>query len=377
MKKLDRFIIMSFGVPFLATLGIVVFILAMQFLWLYIDELVGKGLGFKVILEFMMWGSCQVLPLAIPLATLLSSMMALGDMGEKFELTAIKASGISLTRVLAPMTIICLLICVGAFYVGDRLVPYAINQIYTMRDDIRRTKSEIKIPTGIFYDGIDGYILRVERRNKETGMMYNIQVYDHSSSKGNTRITVADSGIIKMSKVKDYLTFSMYDGVSYQEENTRKYKDTTLTLQRVAFARQEMVISLENYSYHQSDSARYGEQVRSMNLKSIHNGRDSLETLVYNGTRRHVDERKTKGLRKRNFRRQAICHYRQQPGHGVVQLYPPYLPYQRRNLEEVRPGSGLPAALLHRCPGGCHPQEGRSRRSGHYFHAVLRPVLGH
>jgi len=105
MKKLDQFIIKSFGVPFLATLGIVVFILAMQFLWVYIDELVGKGLEFKVILEFMMWGSCQVLPLAIPLATLLSAMMTLGDMGEKFELTAIKASGISLTRVLAPMTI--------------------------------------------------------------------------------------------------------------------------------------------------------------------------------------------------------------------------------------------------------------------------------
>ena len=290
MKKLDKFIIKSFGVPFLATLGIVVFILAMQFLWVYIDELVGKGLEFKVILEFMMWGSCQVLPLAIPLATLLSSMMALGDMGEKFELTAIKASGISLTRVLAPMTAISLLICVGAFFVGDRLVPYSINQIYTMRDDIRRTKSEIKIPTGIFYDGIEGYILRVERRDKETGMMYNIQVYDHSASKGNTRITVADSGIIKMSKVKDYLTFTMYDGISYQEENTRKYKDTTLTLQRVAFSRQEMVISLENYAYHQSDSARYGEQVRSMNLKSLHNGRDSLQTLVDDGTRRHVEE---------------------------------------------------------------------------------------
>ena len=289
MKKLDQFIIKSFGVPFLATLGIVVFILAMQFLWLYIDELVGKGLEFKVILEFMMWGSCQVLPLAIPLATLLSSMMALGDMGEKFELTAIRASGISLTRVLAPMTLICLLICVGAFYVGDRLVPYSINQIYTMRDDIRRTKSEIKIPTGIFYDGIEGYILRVERRNKETGMMYNIQVYDHSASKGNTRITVADSGIIRMSKVKDYLTFTMYDGVSYQEENVRKYRDTTLSLQRVAFSREEMVISLENYAYHQSDSARYGEQVRSMNLKSLHNGRDSLQTLVDNGTHRHVE----------------------------------------------------------------------------------------
>ena len=133
MKRLDRFILKSFVGPFLAVLGIIVFILVMQFLWLYIDELVGKGLEFKVILEFLMWGSCQVLPLAIPLATLLSSMMTLGDMGEKFELTAIKASGISLTRVLIPMTLVSILISIGAFYIGDRLVPYSINQIYTMR----------------------------------------------------------------------------------------------------------------------------------------------------------------------------------------------------------------------------------------------------
>ena len=145
MKKLDQFLLKSFVGPFLSVLGIVTFILVMQFLWLYIDELVGKGLEFKVILEFLMWGSCQTLPLAIPLATLLSSMMTLGEMGEKFELTAIKASGISLTRVLLPMIIVSILVSIGAFYVGDRLVPYSINQIYPMRDDIGRTKSEIKI----------------------------------------------------------------------------------------------------------------------------------------------------------------------------------------------------------------------------------------
>ena len=290
MKKLDQFIVKSFLGPFLAILAIVTFILVMQFLWVYIDELVGKGLEFKVILEFLMWGSGTVLPLAIPLATLLSAMMTLGDMGEKFELTAMKASGISLARVLVPMSIIACIISVVAFYVGDRLVPYSINQIYTMRDDIGRTKSEIKIPTGTFYDGIEGYILRVDSRNKESGMMYNIQVYDHSTAKGNTRITVADSGLIKMSKAKDYLTFSLYDGVSYQEDNVRKYKDTTLALQRVAFKREEMVIPLENYAFHHSDSARYGEQVRSMNLKALHHGHDSLQTLADDGTANHVAE---------------------------------------------------------------------------------------
>ena len=274
----------------------------MQFLWLYIDELVGKGLEFKVILEFLMWGSCQVLPLSIPLATLLSSMMTLGDMGEKFELTAIKASGISLTRVLIPMTAVSILISIGAFYIGDRLVPYSINQIYTMRDDIGRTKSEIKIPTGTFYDGIDGYILRVEKRDRQTGMMYGIQVYDHTTTRGNTRITMADSGIIKMSKAKDYLTFQLFNGVNYQEENKRHYQDTALALRRIRFSNQEMVIPLENYAFKQSDSARYGEQVRSMNLTNLRFGHDSLTSLVNQGTQRHVDE----------FRRQLQVGYKDQ-----------------------------------------------------------------
>ena len=302
MKKLDQYLVKSFVGPFFAILAIVVFILVMQFLWVYIDELVGKGLEFKVILEFLMWGSGTVLPLAIPLATLLSSMMTLGDMGEKFELTAMKASGISLARVLLPMTIVCAGICVVAFFVGDRLVPYSINQIYTMRDDIGRTKSEIKIPTGTFYDGIEGYILRIDSRDKKTGMMHGIQVYDHSAGRGNTRLTVADSGIIRMSKAKDYLTFSLYNGVNYQEENTRKYRDTTLALQRIAFQTQELVIPLENYAYHQSDSARYGEQVRSMNLKSLRHGHDSLQALVDKGTQRHVED----------FLRQNILERRKQ-----------------------------------------------------------------
>ena len=289
MKKLDQFILKAFVGQFFAILAIVTFILVMQFLWLYIDELVGKGLELKVILEFLMWGGFQTLPLAIPLATLLSSMMTLGDMGEHFELTAMKASGISLARVLVPMTVIAILVSVGAFFVGDRLVPYSINQIFTMRDDIGRTKSEIKIPSGTFYDGIDGYILRVDSRDKKTGMMHNIQVYDHTSGTGNLRITVADSGLLKMSKSKDYLTFMLYDGTNYREENRRKYRDTSLVLQRVRFHSQELVIPLENYAYKQSDSARYGEQRKSMNLKQLRHDHDSLVNLVEQGTQKHVE----------------------------------------------------------------------------------------
>ena len=276
MKKLDLFILKSFIGPFFAILAITIFILVMQFLWLYIDELVGKGLELKVILEFLMWGSCQVLPLALPLATLLASMMTFGDMGEHYELTAMNSAGVSLARILLPATVASAIIAVAAFYIGDRLVPYSINQIYTMRDDIGRTKSEIKIPVGTFYDGIEGYILRIDDRDKDSGMMYGVMVYDHTTERGNLRLTVADSGLMKMSKAKDYLTFQLFDGTNYQETNTRKYRDTTLALQRIHFARQEMVIPLENYSFQHSDSARYGEQVRSMSIENLRHGRDSL-----------------------------------------------------------------------------------------------------
>ena len=138
MKKLDLFILKSFIGPFFAILAITIFILVMQFLWLYIDELVGKGLELKVILEFLLWGSCQVLPLALPLATLLASMMTFGDMGEHYELTAMNSAGISLARILLPATVASAIIAVGAFFIGDRLVPYSINHIYTMRENPHR-----------------------------------------------------------------------------------------------------------------------------------------------------------------------------------------------------------------------------------------------
>ena len=145
MKRLDRFILGSFVGPFFAILFVVIFILMMQFLWLYIDELVGKGLSFKVILEFLGWGSATLLPLSLPLATLLSSVMTLGNLGENNELLAIKAAGISLSRVLLPLIIVSAVISIGAFFASNELIPVAYNKIFTLRDDIGKTKEEIKI----------------------------------------------------------------------------------------------------------------------------------------------------------------------------------------------------------------------------------------
>ena len=279
MKKLDQFILKSFVGPFFAILLVVVFILVMQFLWLYIDELVGKGLSLKVILEFLGWGSITMLPLSLPLATLLASMMTLGTLGENNELLAIKAAGISLTRVLVPLGITCAIISVGAFFVSNDLIPVAYNKIYTLRDDIGRTKEEIKIPTGTFYDGIEGYILRVNDRNDETGIMHGVMVYNHTGNKGNTSLTLADSALMMMSKDKSYLSFILYNGANYEETNDRKYRDTTLQVQKIDFSKQEMIIPLENYAFQKSDSSRFDDQVKSMNLKQLYHGQDSIGNL--------------------------------------------------------------------------------------------------
>lgn len=276
MKKLDRFILKAFAGPFAAILLIVVFILIMQFLWVYIDELVGKGLSMKVIGEFLFWGACTVLPTSIPLATLLSSMMVIGQMSENNEMMALKAAGVSTWRVFRPVMVCAFFISVVTFFVGNNLVPKAYNEIYTLRDDIGKTKEEIKIPVKTFYSGIDGYILRVESRDDKSGMMYDVMVYDHSGKKGNNSLTLADSAEIRISGQKDYLTFAMFNGVNYQEDSKRDYIDTTMELSRTEFLRQELIISLENYTFQKSDSAKFADQVKSMSIAQLRDYRDTL-----------------------------------------------------------------------------------------------------
>ncbi len=277
MKKLDLFILKSFVGPFFALLFIVLFILMLQFLWVYIDELVGKGLSFGVIMEFMAWGGATLLPLSMPLATLLASVMTMGQMSENNELIALKSAGISLRRVMAPIAVASAIISVLAFVAANDLVPLAYNNIYTLRDDIGRTKSEISIPTGTFYNGLEGYIIRVDDRNNKTGMMYNVQVYDHSQDKGDVSLTLADSAEMRISKAKDYLTFRLFSGINYQETNTMKYRDTTLELQRISFDEQQLIIPLQNYAFEKSDGGKFSDQVRAKNVKLLGLGRDSLQ----------------------------------------------------------------------------------------------------
>ncbi len=277
MKKLDLFILKSFFGPFLMTFLIVTFTLMMQFLWLYIDELVGKGLSLGIIFEFLAWGSATLIPLALPLSTLIASLMTMGNMGENNELLAMKAAGISLQRILKPLIYVSAIISVAAFFASNNLIPVAYNNIYTLREDIGRTKEEIKIPTGIFYNGIDGYTIRVTK-NGENGAIYEVMVYDHSKNKGNVSMTVADSGIIKLSPNKTSLVFTLFNGTNYEEDNQRNYGDTTLNLNRISFTEQKVIIPLQNYAFKKSDDSKYGSEVMSKNLNQLNKDKDSLDS---------------------------------------------------------------------------------------------------
>lgn len=282
MKKLDKFILKSFLGPFVLIFAIVVFILALQFLWVYIDELVGKGLSIWVIIEFLAWASATILPLALPLATLIASLMTLGGMGEFNELLAIKAAGIPLGRTLKPLIYVSFVISIGAFFISNNLIPVAWNNIYTLLYDISKTKDEIKIPTGTFYNGIEGYTIRISDRNDKSGMMYDVMVYNHTSGKGNVSLAVADSGSLKSTPDKTALIFILHNGTSYEETNTKKYRDTSYVLQRVDFGRQELIIPLENYSFQKSEKERYGNEIMAKNLHLLRKDRDSLGTLYDN-----------------------------------------------------------------------------------------------
>ncbi len=285
LKRIDKYLILSFIGPFILTFLIVTFALMLQFLWLYIDELVGKGLGLSIIVEFLGWGSATLIPLALPIATLLASIMTLGSLGENNELLAIKASGVPLQRVLRPLIVLSFIISIGAFFASNNLIPVAYANIYSLRDDINRTKEEIRLPTGTFYNGIDGLVLRIAERDEKSGTIYGVMLYSHRERQGNVSLTIADSGSIHFTPNRENLLFTLYNGYTY-EEDPRPYgsTDTSFTFRRVGFKFQEMLFPLSNYAFQRSDEERFKKEIMSQNLSQLKVVKDSLNR-VYEGAK--------------------------------------------------------------------------------------------
>lgn len=216
IKRLYSYMLQRF-IPLLAmTFFICLFIVMMQFLWRFIDDIVGKGLSVSIIAELFFYASLTMVPTALPLAVLLASLMVFGNLGENFELTAMKASGISLFRIMKPLTVLMILIAIGAFFFQNNVLPIAQTKMWTLMFSVRQKSPEVEIPERSFYDQIPNMNLYVERKNPDTGMLYGMIIYDLSRGLDNTRVILADSGQFNFTEDKTRLFLHLYTGEMFE-----------------------------------------------------------------------------------------------------------------------------------------------------------------
>ena len=303
MKIFDRFILKSYMGPMFLTFFIVLFVLMLQFIWVYIDDLVGKGLTLDIIFEFIFWGTSMFISLALPLSTMLASIMTTGNFGEHNELLAMKAAGLSVQRVMLPLFFWVLLISIGAFFISNNMIPYSNMKIYTLQYDINKKRKEVKIPTGVFYDGLDNISLYAETQEDETGLMRNIIVYDHRGERGNTNVTLAKSGHIRLTDNKQHLIFTLYDGYTYEDVATDRPNDTSAPFQRRAFDEQIILVSLVGYDFKRSDDGLYKNDARTQSLGPLTANIDSLQAL----------QTEYRGSQSENFQETTSLALRSQP----------------------------------------------------------------
>ena len=217
MKRLHLYIIKRFIGPLVVTLIISLFVLLMQFLWVYLDDLVGKGLELNIIAEFLLYTLAMLVPMALPLAMLLASIMTFGDLGENNELLAMKAAGISLFRIMKPVIVLSILISAGAFYFSNRVIPVSYKKLIALMASIRQMRPEIVVKEGVFSNDIDNFSIKVGHRTKNGSMLYDIMIYDHQHDRGNEAVTLADSGTMKITTDKRFMILTLYSGETHEE----------------------------------------------------------------------------------------------------------------------------------------------------------------
>ncbi len=283
IKRLHIFMIKSYLGPFFFTFFITVFVLLMQFIWKYIDEFVGKGIEWTIMAELFGYASINFIPMALPLAILLSSIMTFGNLGEFFELTAMKASGISLYRIMHPLIVFVFLLSICAFLFSNYVLPVANLKFYSLLFDVRSHRPEIIIKPGIFYNGIDDYSIRVKSRNKDNNMLYDVMIYDHTERKGNTSVLIADSGRMVLSPNKDYLFIELYHGKKYEEvvQPGGMFSSNSLIHQYQTFDEQRAKIALSGFAFTRSDENLFKEHYRMLNINQLKETIDSLLQSYY------------------------------------------------------------------------------------------------
>ena len=278
IKQLDKYIFLRFIEVLFATFFICTFIFLMQFLWKHIDDLVGKGLEISILIEFFYYAFLSIVPLALPLAILLASLMAFGNLGEKMELLALKAAGISLFRIMLSLLIFISFISIGAFFFSNDVLPDSQKKLWALIFSLRQTSPELDIPKGEFYSGITGYNIYVREKDPNRKLLKNLMIYDFSKGFNNASVTVADSARIKLSPDKTFLLFTLYSGESFENLRREQSQNTkgSIPYRRESFSSKEVIIDF-NTNFMRLNANLLKNEYMSKNMHELNLSIDSLQ----------------------------------------------------------------------------------------------------
>ena len=280
IKKIDTYLLTNFLTTFFATFFICLFILMMQFLWLHINEMVGKGLPTTVLLQFFFYAGLTLIPLALPLAILLASLMTFGDMGEKLELLAMKSAGVSLFRIMRILTLFIAFLSVGAFFFSNNVIPVAQKRMWTLMFSIREKSPELDIPVGEFYSGINNMRLYVRNKNMETSGLEDVMIYDFSKGFENASVTTADTVYVRLTEDKMNLKLTLVNGESFEnlDQGEGKMGKGSVPYRRESFARKEVLIDFDA-NFNLKDESMLSNQHVSKDIVRLTNDIDSINVL--------------------------------------------------------------------------------------------------
>ena len=288
LKKLHKLVITSYIGPLVMTFFIAEFVLIMHFLWLYIGDLVGKGLEWHIILELLLYASAGLVKMALPLAILLASIMTFGNMGEHFELSAMKSAGISLQRIMKPLIIFSVFISVGSFYFSNYVIPYTNLKMGSLLYDNGNQRPEMNIKPGIFNNDIPGFSIKIKDKNRDNNMMYDFMVYDHRERRGNPNVTLADSGTMEVTGDQKYMIITLYGGRSYDEMKESKPANKIYPERHTFFEKQTTIFELEGLDMERTDENLFKHHYQMKRIDELQESKDSLSENLENRKRQFV-----------------------------------------------------------------------------------------
>ena len=277
MKKLHKLVFITFFGPFAVTFTISNFLLLMIWMVKYLEDIIGKGLEFQIILEMIARGALNQIPFSLPLAILLSSTMTYGKLGENIELTAMKALGVSLIKVMRPLFFFCILVVIGAFYFSNNYLPYSNKKLSSLVGDIRKSKPELLIPEGVFYDQLKGYTLRIGKKYKDKTIA-DVLIFDDSNN-GQGGFIASDSGNLELSKSGKHLILNLINGNTYKRdrEKVRPGKMRKLPFVRNHFDNNRIIFDLSSFKFEKSNPNNRGKSFKNIPVNEIILSRDSVD----------------------------------------------------------------------------------------------------